>query len=315
MILFYFLMLKMIDMKNKIFKVLFLMLLLFLFIVVVQVQEVVDGGLNFYFYDNFLFWFLVVLAGIVIVVVIVVFFYFFNVMVKVNQICIFQEMGLEVYEKEVQKVKEFFWDCMYKWWIDVVFVEKEQDVMFDYDYDGIKELDNSLLFWWVVMFYIIIVFVVVYMIYYYFIDVGVGLVEEYEMEMECVEKVVQVFCVIQVNLVDEINVMMLIDVVGFEIGQNIFNVNCVVCYGMLGEGGVGLNMIDNYWIYGGDIKDIFKIVKYGVFEKGMIFWKFQLSVVDMYKVFSYILIFVGINLFNVKELQGDLYEFQVDVVE
>lgn len=52
-------------------------------------------------------------------------------------------------------------------------MEKEKDIFFDYEYDGIRELDNSFFFWWVVMFYVIIVFVGVYLIYYYVMDYGV----------------------------------------------------------------------------------------------------------------------------------------------
>ena len=307
--------LKMIDMKNKTLKALPLMLPLLLLTVAAQAQEAADGGANPYFYDNFLFWSLAALAGTVIVAAIVALFHLLNVMVKVNQIRIFQEMGLEAYEKEVQKAKEPFWDRMYKRWTDAVPVEKEQDVMLDHDYDGIKELDNSLPPWWVAMFYITIAFAVVYMTYYHFTDAGAGSAEEYEMEMERAEKAVQAFRATQANLVDETNVTMLTDAAGLETGQNIFNANCAACHGMLGEGGVGPNMTDNYWIHGGDIKDIFKTVKYGVPEKGMISWKSQLSAADMHKVSSYILTLVGTNPPNAKEPQGDLYEPQADAVE
>jgi cytochrome c oxidase cbb3-type subunit 3 len=74
-----------------------------------------------------------------------------------------------------------------------------------------------------------------------------------------------------------------------------------------GEGGIGPNLTDNYWLHGGDIKDIFKTVKYGVPEKGMIAWKAQLRPVDMHRVSSYIKTLVGTEPANQKEPQGELY--------
>ena len=71
-------------------------------------------------------------------------------------------------------------------------------------------------------------------------------------------------------------------------------------------------MTDPYWIHGGDIKDLFKTIKYGVPEKGMISWKDQLKPVEMHQVASYILSLQGTNPPNPKEPQGELYQQQVD---
>lgn len=303
------------TMSNKTPKALPLMLPLLLMTAIVQAQETAGGSTNPYFYDNFLFWSLAALAGTVIVAAIVALFRLLNIMVKVNQIRIFEEMGIEAYQKEVKAAKEPLWDRLYKKWTAAVPVEKEQDVMLDHNYDGIKELDNSLPPWWVAMFYLTIVFAVGYMTYFHFTDAGASSAEEYEMEMERAERAVQAYLATQANLVDESNVTVLTDAAGLETGQNIFNANCAACHGMLGEGGVGPNMTDNYWIHGGDIKDIFKTVKYGVPEKGMIAWKSQLSAADMHKVSSYILTLVGTNPPNAKEPQGDLYEPRADAVE
>ena len=49
----------------------------------------------------------------------------------------------------------------------------------------------------------------------------------------------------------------------------IYKKNCFPCHGMNLEGGNGPNLTDEYWIHGGDIKDIFKTVKFGVSGKGM----------------------------------------------
>lgn len=300
-------------MKNKALKTLSVMLPLLLLSAVAWADAATgEEGSNPYFYDDFLAWSLVALAGTVVVAALVALFYLLNVMVKVNQIRIYQEMGIEAYQEAVSEKGPSFWERMYKKWTNAVPVEKEQDVMLDHNYDGIKELDNSLPPWWVAMFYLSIGFAVVYMTYYHFTDAGMSSSEEYELEMEQAEKAVQAYLATQANLIDETNVTPLVDETALAGGQTIYNNNCAACHGMLGEGGVGPNMTDKYWIHGGDIKDIFATVKYGVPEKGMISWKAQLSAADMHKVSSYILTLQGTDPPNAKEPQGDLYEPQAD---
>lgn len=269
-----------------------------------------EGGGSLYFYDNFLALSLAALAAVVAIAAVVALFRLLNVMVKVNQLRIYQEMGIEAYSEAVKEQKEPFWDRMYKKWTNVVPVEKEQDVLLDHNYDGIKELDNSLPPWWVAMFYLSIAFAVIYFSYYHFIGAGPSSSEEYKIEMERAEKAVAVYLSTQANLVDETNVAVLHDEQSLAAGKTIYDANCLACHGALGEGGVGPNFTDKYWIHGGDIKDLFKVIKYGVPEKGMIAWKSQLSAADMSRVASYILTLQGTDPPNAKEPEGELYEPQ-----
>lgn len=70
---------------------------------------------------------------------------------------------------------------------------------------------------------------------------------------------------------------------------------------------MGPNFTDEYWIHGGNIKDVFKTVKYGVPSKGMIAWQGQLNPVQMQQVSSYIKTLKGTNPPNPKAPQGTLY--------
>jgi len=74
----------------------------------------------------------------------------------------------------------------------------------------------------------------------------------------------------------------------------------------LGEGGVGPNFTDEYWLHGGDVKSIFKTIKFGVPEKGMIPWQSQISPPQIQQVASYILTLKGTNPPNAKAPQGEL---------
>ena len=56
---------------------------------------------------------------------------------------------------------------------------------------------------------------------------------------------------------------------------------------------IGPNFTDKFWIHGGSINDLFRTIKYGVPQKGMISWQSKLSPSDMRDVASFILTFVG----------------------
>ena len=86
-----------------------------------------------------------------------------------------------------------------------------------------------------------------------------------------------------------------------------FQQKCAACHGQNGEGGVGPNLTDEYWLHGGGIHNVFKTIKYGVPEKGMISWQNQMTPIDMQKVASYILTIKGTNPANAKAPQGDKY--------
>lgn len=209
---------------------------------------------------------------------------------------------------------EPLWKRVYKQWTQVVPIEREREVMLDHDYDGIRELDNRLPPWWLAIFYVTTAFAVIYIYVQHFSDYGISSQEEYVAEMEAAEEEVAAYLAQQADRVDENTVTVLVDQADLDLGNTIYQQNCASCHGQGGEGGVGPNMTDNYWLHGGSIKDVFKTIKYGVPEKGMISWKAQLRPADMQKVASFILTLQGTNPPNGKEPQGELYQAE-NVVE
>lgn len=128
---------------------------------------------------------LVLVMGVFMVFGVVgVIFYLNNQLMEFNWVWVFKEYGIEVVEKLQVVYCELLIVCWYKKMIQVVFIEKESDVMFDYNYDGICEFDNIFFFWWVGMFYVMIIIGVIYFFYYYIFDKGFFFSEQYVVEME-----------------------------------------------------------------------------------------------------------------------------------
>ena len=256
------------------------------------------------FYDNFLkngwifFTSLVVLGGFLALLNLL------KVILKMQQIQIYKEMGKEAFKEAETKPFSAIINKWYKNWTKVVPQEKEQEIMFDHQYDGIKELDNSLPPWWVAMFYVTIIFAGIYMIYYHVADIGISSQEAYKMEVKEANAEIKVYLAKQANKVDENTVTELKDEASLSAAKSLYGVHCVACHGAMGEGGVGPNFTDKFWIHGGDIKNIFMTIKYGVPEKGMISWQAQLNPTDMQKLGSYIISLKGTNPPNAKEPQG-----------
>jgi len=184
-------------------------------------------------------------------------------------------------------------------------LERESEVMTDHEYDGIRELDNNLPPWWVWGFYATIVFAVVYVFNYHVFRTAPSQLQEYTAEMEQAEESKKSYLAIKGASVDESNVSIITDAALLANAKEIYVGNCANCHGANGEGGVGPNLTDEYWLHGGGIQNVFKIIKYGVPEKGMISWQAQLKPEKMQAVASYVLSMQGSQPANGKAPQGE----------
>ncbi len=237
--------------------------------------------------------------------------------VKVNQFLYKRVLDLEAGKSGVQLPQEtaaqqveadsFLTSLRKKYWEDAVPIEREHEILSHHDFDGIRELDNSLPPWWLNLFILTVIWAGLYMYYYHWGGNGPSSAQEYEMAVERAKKEQAVALAGMGQQVDESNVEVLTESADLSEGELIFKNLCVACHGPSGEGTVGPNMTDEYWLHGGGIKNIFKTVKYGVPEKGMISWQSQLTPKDMQKVASYILTLQGTNPPNGKAPQGEIW--------
>jgi len=173
-----------------------------------------------------------------------------------------------------------------------------------HDYDGIKELDNRLPRWWLWLFYITIAFAAVYFVRYHLLHTAPLQDQEYQDEVAAASQLYKDAG--NAGQVDLSTLTALTDPASLEAGSAIFVKNCVVCHLSKGEGLVGPNLTDDYWIHGCSVADIYTLITNGVPEKGMISWKTQLSPDQIRQVTSYIITLHGTNPPNPKAPQGDL---------
>ena len=190
-------------------------------------------------------------------------------------------------------------------------LEKEKEILLDHDYDGIHELDNRIPPWFHALFWGAIIFAVVYLVKFHVIGDGNVMEQEYSEEIQAA--VLQKQILLKTGaLLNEETVTLLSDAAALQEGKDIFQKNCVACHGQNGEGLVGPNLTDDYWIHGGGIKNIFLTVKNGVPSKGMISWQTQLTPNQMQAVSSYVISLHGTNPPNAKAPEGNIYIEQSD---
>lgn len=88
-------------------------------------------------------------------------------------------------------------------------------------------------------------------------------------------------------------------------GQKIFMSKCSVCHQASGGGLIGPNLTDEYWINGGSIYEIARIIVDGKPSRGAIPWKDKLTPIEVGQLITFINSIQGTNPANGKEPQGE----------
>ena len=170
------------------------------------------------------------------------------------------------------------------------------------EYDGIKELDNPLPPWLKYIFYVTIIISFSYlMLLVVFKDDSIIQKMEYSKEMAAARAKTEV--AVKAEAVQSAAVPMSHEQI-LAGGKVTFDKICYVCHGKFGEGLVGPNFADDYWIHGGNPEDLKKIIVDGIIDKGMLSYKSQLNNKQIDQVIAYILSLQGTNPPNQKAPQG-----------
>lgn len=174
-----------------------------------------------------------------------------------------------------------------------------------HEYDGIIEHDNPLPRWWLATFYLSVVFAILYSGYYLF-GSGKSLVQEFQDQQKQ----------IQINVASQSSEKGPTNASESELntalasseskanGKSVFEIKCASCHGPNGQGTIGPNLTDKFWIHGGKITDIINVITNGVLDKGMPPWGTLLTKDELVNVTAYVKSLKGSNPTNPKASQG-----------
>lgn len=238
-----------------------------------------------------------VLIGIIITLLAFTLILVIYTLQKVAQLLKREAMGDRYLEVEEQTM----WEKL----LSLKPLSAEKDVELDHDFDGIKELNNPIPPWFNVLFYGTIVAAFVYILYFHVFEAGNLQAQEYKNELVVAEKQKADYVKKAGNLIDENSVKLLTDASKIKEGEQLYATKCAVCHGEKGEGKVGPNLTDEYWLHGGSIQEVFKSIKYGWPAKGMVAWQNSMNGGQMQELASYILSLQGTNPAGAKEAQGE----------
>lgn len=131
--------------------------------------------------------------------------------------------------------------------------------------DDIHEADHAIPRWWSALFLFTIAFSVLYFAWYHMMAISPSLEEELKidvakakLEQEARER--------------EMMAKLEATASPAEIGAKYYKNFCASCHGNEGEGGIGPNFHDNFWIHEPTIKNLTDVVTNGVPNKGMPAW-------------------------------------------
>lgn len=172
-------------------------------------------------------------------------------------------------------------------------------------YDGIIEHDHPLPNWWVAIFVITVIYSVFYYGYYEVFD-GPSTDQELTDKMAVIQTMdsgdgsgEDIFANIDELIKDSKSI---------ELGKKVFGEKCFMCHGDKGQGIIGPNMTDNFWIHGNKPKDILHVIQKGVPEKGMVPWEAVLSPEEQIATVAYIKSLHGTNPPGAKASEGTEYK-------
>jgi cytochrome c oxidase cbb3-type subunit 3 len=90
--------------------------------------------------------------------------------------------------------------------------------------------------------------------------------------------------------------------------KELYAKDCSGCHGDKGQGTVGPNLADKYWLHGGTAANVTRTIRDGVSGKGMISWDGVLTTVEIRQLSDYIRTFQGTTHPRAKKPEGELIE-------
>jgi len=169
-----------------------------------------------------------------------------------------------------------------------------------HEYDGIEEADNALPNWWLGIFFATVLFAVGYWFYYHEFEVAPTPRKQLEVDLAKIQATEAAAPAIT----DDKLVAMSEDPAVVAAGKTTFMTFCVACHDAQGQGKIGPNLTDKFWIHGGAPTNLLDTVTKGVLTAGMPSWEGPLGKPGVQKVVAYVLTLRNTNVPG-KAPQGD----------
>ncbi|MFN9113522.1 MAG: cbb3-type cytochrome c oxidase N-terminal domain-containing protein, partial [Bacteroidota bacterium] len=183
----------------------------------------------------------------------------------------------------------------------------DKDTDLGEDFDGITELDNPPPPWFMYMFYTTVLVAIIYFVRFLATPENPLRQEtEYVAEMKQAEAARKLMLANAAENVDETTAKLVTDAARLAPMKDVFTKRCVVCHGQKAEGLIGPNLTDEFWVYGADVKNLFKVIKNGT-TNGMQAFNTVLKPSEIETMASYVLSLQGTNAGNpaAKAPQGE----------
>lgn len=157
-----------------------------------------------------------------------------------------------------------------------------------HEYDGIVEYDNPMPAWWRRLFWASFVFSLGYYVHYQLTGNGPSVEESYAAEMrEQRERMAASALGQEMN--EAALTRLMHDPAMMKDARSLFVARCAQCHADRGQGNIGPNLTDEYWIYGSaTLLDLLEIIGDGRPLKGMPVWSRTLRPVELAELAAYV---------------------------
>ena len=155
---------------------------------------------------------------------------------------------------------------------------KEKDELLDHNYDGIQEYDNDLPRWWVNIFWLTAIYSIGYILWMHVLSDETQhekLARKLEANNTIRQEAMAASEASPVSADDLLNMAKDPEVLARAKAN--WDSKCVACHLAEGQGLVGPNLTDKYYIHGGTPEDIRRVIQKGVIDKGMLAWETQMT--------------------------------------
>ncbi len=188
--------------------------------------------------------------------------------------------------------------------------DTQDQIISGHRYDGIQEYDNPMPGWWLWLLWGTVIFSVIYILGIYVFDFVNTYEDDLAEGMEELNARRAAFAETQPTFdVSEASLAVYVeDPAKVEAGAVTYAATCAACHGAEGQGLIGPNLTDAYFIHGNTNVNVFNVITNGVIEKGMAPWEAVYTAEQRAELVAFVQSLQGTNPADAKAPEGELIE-------